>query len=74
MIAGKYSTNGFENTGRGMRRMTYACETCGFLFRRFGPIDCCPSCGSNQLHPADAAEEKQLEDKLMKEHQDGGKS
>ena len=54
--------------------MTYACETCGFLFRRFGPIDCCPSCGSNQLHPADAAEEKQLEDKLMKEHQDGGKS
>lgn len=54
--------------------MTYACETCGFLFRRIGPIDRCPSCDDDKLRPADAEEEKQLEDKLTKEHQNGGKS
>lgn len=54
--------------------MTYACETCGFLFRRIGSIDCCPSCGGDRIRPADTEEQKQLEHKLAEEYQNGGKS
>lgn len=44
--------------------MTYACEDCGFLFRRTGEATQCPSCEKHRIRPASQAEEEQLKQLL----------
>lgn len=36
--------------------MTYACDDCGFLFRRFGSVSQCPLCESSRVRPATSGE------------------
>lgn len=53
--------------------MTYACNCCGFLFRRVGQVERCPYCDGDQLRPADEEERKRLEEQIEREHLNGGK-
>lgn len=48
--------------------MTYCCQDCGFLFRRIGAVDACPSCESGRIRPATPEEEQRLQALLQKEH------
>ena len=47
--------------------MDYCCDDCGFLFRRVGKIQVCPSCESPRFRPATKAERDQSE-KLLNQN------
>lgn len=44
--------------------MIYACEGCGFLFRRVSEVRECPSCEGGQIRPATVEESKALQQYL----------
>lgn len=41
--------------------MIYACDDCGFLFRRFGKVEMCPVCQSGRIRPGTEEEGRQLQ-------------
>lgn len=47
--------------------MTYACETCGFLFYRAGAVTECPSCEKNHIRSATKEEAQRLQKHLEQE-------
>ena len=47
--------------------MIYCCEDCGFLFRRIGQVEECPSCEGPRFRPATAEEAERLQDLLREE-------
>ena len=47
--------------------MIYCCEDCGFLFRRIGAVEECPSCEGGRFRLATAEEAKRLQDLLGEE-------
>ena len=49
--------------------MIYACENCGFLFRRMGGAERCPMCEGLWIRPASARETERLEEKLAQDKQ-----
>lgn len=50
--------------------MIYCCEDCGFLFRRIGQVEECPSCEGPRFRPATAEEAERLQDLLGEEIRD----
>ena len=38
--------------------MFYACDTCHFIFKRFGAVDACPDCGKPSVREATESEKK----------------
>ncbi|TWH59425.1 hypothetical protein DesLBE_3806 [Desulfitobacterium sp. LBE] len=46
--------------------MTYACEDCGFLFRRVGAVRECPSCEKKHIRPVTKEEAERLQ-KLLEQ-------
>lgn len=45
--------------------MIYACDDCGFLFRRFGKVTVCPACQSGRVRPGTETESRQLQGVLI---------
>lgn len=52
--------------------MIYCCEDCGFLFRRVGEVQECPSCEGRHLRSATQTEAETLRSllKTIKEHKE----
>ena len=44
--------------------MIYACEDCGFLFRRVSEVRECPSCEGGKIRPASEEESRVLQNYL----------
>ena len=47
--------------------MIYACEGCGFLFRRVSEVRECPSCEGKHIRPATVEESKALQNHLAQQ-------
>ncbi len=47
--------------------MNYACDECGFVFRRIGAVERCPICDGIKLREANRQEQDALEKWIAKE-------
>ena len=45
--------------------MIYACDDCGFLFRRFGKVESCPVCQGARIRAATREEAEILQGMLL---------
>jgi len=55
-----------HNGQGGGKRMTYACEDCGFLFYRTGEVEKCPSCEKTNIRFATQEEAQRLQEFMEK--------